>query len=67
MAKILLGVHDSLKDKPMVVELGWVCAESGGKYQQVPKARLDAAVAAAKALIEAEEAADDDEDEAAME
>jgi hypothetical protein len=66
VAKILLGVHDSLKDKPMVVELGWVCAESGGKYQQVPKARLDAAVAAAKALIEAEEAADD-EDEVAME
>ena len=66
VAKILLGVHDNLKDKPMVVELGWVCAESAGKYQQVPKARLDAAVAAAKALIEAEEAADDDE-EVAME
>ena len=62
MAKILLGVHDDLKDKPMVVEMGWVCAETGGKYQQVPKARLDAAVAAAKALIEAEQNADEEEE-----
>ena len=64
VAKILLGVHDELKDKPMVVELGWVCAESNGKYQQVPKARLDAAVAAAKAMITAEQEADDDDEEA---
>jgi len=62
VAKILLGVHDDLKDKPMVVEMGWVCAETGGKYQQVPKVRLDAAVAAAKALIEAEQNADEEEE-----
>ena len=59
MAKILLGVHDDLKDKPMVVEMGWVCAESGGKYQQVPRERLDAAVTAAKDMIQAELEAED--------
>lgn len=33
-------VHDDLKDKPMELELGWVCAESGWKYQAVPKSLL---------------------------
>lgn len=67
VAKILLGVHDDLKDKPMAVEMGWVCAETGGKYQQVPKDRLDAAVAAARAMIEAEADAEDEEADGAME
>ena len=62
VAKILLGVHDALKDKPIAVELAWVCAETGGKYEQVPKARTDAAVAAAKALIQSELDAEDDDE-----
>ncbi len=33
-------VHDDLKDKPMELELAWVCAESDWKYQVVPKALL---------------------------
>ena len=67
VAKILLGVHDEAKDKPMEVELGWVCAASGWKYEAVPAAMREAAVASAKAQIAAEEGADDDDDDDAGE
>ena len=64
VCKVLLGVHDAAKDKPMEVELGWVCAASGWKYEPVPRAAREAAMAWAKAQIEAEEqGGDDDEDE----
>ena len=63
VAKILYGVHDEAKDKPMELELGWVCAASGWKFEPVPKAMRDAAAAWAKAQIEQEEAGDDDDDE----
>ena len=63
MAKILLGVHDALKDKPMTVELGWVRAGAGGKYETVSRAKTEEAMTAAKALIQAEEDAADMEEE----
>ena len=63
VCKVLLSVHDDEKDKPMDVELGWVCAASGWKYEPVPKERREAAVAWAKAQIEADELGGDDDDE----
>jgi 20S proteasome subunit alpha 7 len=61
VSKILLGVHDEAKDKPMEIELGWICEASGWKYEAVPKGLRDAAIAAAKAQLEAagNEAGDD--------
>ena len=58
VAKIILGLHDPAKDKPLEVELGWISAETGWKYELVATDRRDAAVVAAKAMIEAEEDAD---------
>ena len=57
----LHGVHDEAKDKPFELELAWVCAASGWKFEIVPKAARDAAEAWAKAKIEAEEVGGDDE------
>ena len=62
-AKILQGVHDDAKDKPMELELGWICAASGWRFEPVPKAQRDVAAAWAKAQIEAEEAGEDDDDD----
>jgi 20S proteasome subunit alpha 7 len=63
VAKILVGVHDEAKDKPMEVELAWVCAASGWKYESVPKDKVAEAMAWAKAQLEAEEMGDDDDEE----
>jgi 20S proteasome subunit alpha 7 len=63
VAKILLGVHDNAKDKPMEVELSVVSEATGWKHTPLSKERRDAAVAWAKAQIEAEEAASDEEDD----
>ena len=57
VAKIILGVHDAAKDKPLEVELGWISAATDWKFEAVSADRRDAAVAAAKAAIEAEEEA----------
>jgi len=59
----LLGVHDSTKDKPMEVELSWLCEATGWTHQLVPADRRAAAEAWAKAAIEAEERGSDDDDE----
>jgi hypothetical protein len=59
LAKIILGVHDAAKDKPLEIELGVISASTNWKFQAVPAESRDAAVAAAKAAIEAEEDADD--------
>jgi len=56
-------VHDDAKDKPMEVELSWVCAASDWKYTAVPADAAVAAVAWAKAQIEAEEMGSDDDDD----
>lgn len=63
VAKILYSVHDEAKDKPMEMELGWVCAASGGKFAQVPKDVLAAAQQWAKKKIEEEEMGSDDDDD----
>ena len=53
VSKILLGVHDEAKDKPMEVELGWVCEASQWKYEAVPKELKEAAIAKAKTQLDA--------------
>ncbi len=63
MAKILCTVHDDAKDKPMEVELGWIGEKTENKFEPVAKDRRDAAVAWAKAQIEAEEMGDDDDED----
>ena len=57
----LHGVHDEAKDKPFELELAWVCAASGWKFELVPKAAKEAAEAWAKAEIEREEMGGDEE------
>ncbi len=63
VAKILVAVHDDAKDKPMEVELSTLCAATGWRHEPVSDERRDAAVAWARAQIEAEEAGSDDDDE----
>lgn len=31
------SLHDDAKDKELVLELSWVCKESNGRHQLVPK------------------------------
>ena len=54
-------MHDEAKDKPFELELAWVCAASGWKFELVPKAAKEAAEAWAKAEIEREEMGGDEE------
>ncbi len=63
VAKILQGVHDDAKDKPMELELGWLCAATGWRFEPVPKAAREAAQAWAKAQIAQDEAGDDDDND----
>lgn len=63
VAKILHTVHDDAKDKPMEVELSWLCAATGWRHEPVPRERKEAAVKWAKDQIEAEEMGDDEDDE----
>ncbi|KAJ3210137.1 hypothetical protein HDU83_005066 [Entophlyctis luteolus] len=53
-AKIIYSIHDEVKDKDFELELSWVCEESGGKHQFVPKDLFDEAEAAAKAALNAD-------------
>ena len=52
-AKVVYTQHDPAKDKPIELELSWVCDESGRKHQLVPPELLAEAEAAAKAHREA--------------
>ena len=54
-------VHDEVKDKQFELELSWVCEESGGKHQLVPKDLKLQAEKYAKAALE-EESSDEEED-----
>lgn len=56
-AKVIYSQHDPAKDKPIELEISWVCEESGKLHQLVPAELHAAAVEAAKA---AREAMDDD-------
>lgn len=59
----LYSVHDDAKDKPMEIELSWVCEASGWRHQAVPKDIHTGAETWAKAQIEAEERGSDDDDD----
>jgi len=53
-ARIIYAVHDDVKDKDFELELSWVCAESGGKHQFVPKDVAEEAERLAKAALNRE-------------
>lgn len=53
-ARIIYTVHDDAKDKDFELELSWICEESGGKHQFVPKELQEEAEAAAKAALNSE-------------
>merc|ERR1711991_483140 len=58
MARIIYSVHDEVKDKDFELEMSWLCAASNQRVASVPKEKLDAAIAEAKASLES----DSDED-----
>lgn len=60
-AKIIYLVHDEVKDRHFELELSWVCEESGGRHQLVPKEIFEEAERHAKAALE-EDSSDEDED-----
>jgi len=43
LAKILQLIRDPAKDKPLELEMGWVCTESGYSFKAVPKDLVNAA------------------------
>merc|ERR1712087_137723 len=53
VAKILYSQHDPAKDKPLEIELSWVCDETKRLHQLVPAALKAEAEATAKAAREA--------------
>ena len=52
-AKVIYSQHDPAKDKPIELEISWVCDESNRMHQLVPPDLLASAEAAAKAHREA--------------
>ncbi|KAI9329239.1 nucleophile aminohydrolase [Zopfochytrium polystomum] len=60
-ARIIYAVHDEAKDKDFELEMSWICEESGGKHQFVPKDLLDEAEAEAKAALMSDMEEDEDE------
>ena len=56
-SQVVYSQHDPAKDKPIELEISWVCDESNRMHQLVPAALHAEAEAAAKA---AREAMDDD-------
>ncbi|KAF2365227.1 Proteasome subunit alpha/beta [Trinorchestia longiramus] len=60
-AKIIYLVHDEVKDKQFELELSWVCAETHGRHELVPKQLKIQAEKYAKAALE-EESSEDEED-----
>merc|ERR1711988_1120979 len=63
VSKIIHQVHDDVKDKEFELELAWLCDETGGKHQLVPKEMRDEISARAKAALEEEDEEEDEEDE----
>lgn len=59
-ARIIYVVHDEVKDKNFELELSWVCKESDGKHEFVPKDVYLEAEAHAKTALEEESDSDDD-------
>jgi 20S proteasome subunit alpha 7 len=54
IAKIILAVHDDVKDKECELELSWICEASGNVHQHVPKELRDRAERLARAALKAE-------------
>lgn len=52
LANILHMIRDSSKDKPLEIEMGWLCEESQFKHVQVPADLVAAAEAQAKSSLE---------------
>merc|ERR1711865_264224 len=63
VSKIIHQVHDDVKDKDFELELAWLCDETDGKHQLVPKEMRDEISARAKAALEEEDEEDDEDDE----
>ena len=58
-AKAIYTVHDEVKDKDFELEMGFISgADTGGRFQKVPKELFDHAVTQAKASL-----ADSDSDD----
>lgn len=64
IGRIMYKLHDDVKDKEFELELGWVCDESGKKFQRVPEKLREEVVAAAKAEKEREDMDDSSDDDA---
>jgi hypothetical protein len=45
-------IRDTSKEKPLELEMGWLCAESGFKHSHVPKDLVSAADQAGKTALE---------------
>ena len=54
-------VHDEVKDKMFELEMSWVCEETGGRHEMVPKDLKLQAEKFAKAALE-EESSDEEEE-----
>lgn len=54
-AKVIYGVHDSVKDKDFILEMGWCSEQSGGIFEDLPKAILQEAEDFAKKAMEDDE------------
>jgi len=52
LAKILQVIRDQAKDKPLEIEMGWLCEETNWKHALVPDNVVAAADAKAKATLE---------------
>jgi 20S proteasome subunit alpha 7 len=60
LAKIIEIVHDDVKDKPYLLEMSWVCEETGMKWAMV---KPEDALAARKAAMDEIAAEDEESDE----
>mmetsp|Transcript_52055 Transcript_52055/g.102737 ORF Transcript_52055/g.102737 Transcript_52055/m.102737 type:complete len:275 (+) Transcript_52055:53-877(+) len=52
LGKILHLIRDTSKEKPLELEMGWLCAETGFKHAHVPKDLVLASDAAGKVALE---------------
>lgn len=61
VAKIMHSVHDSAKDKPFELEMGWINESNNNRFELVPPNIVNEADQWALAEIKKEEEDDDDE------
>ena len=63
LAKIMSLIHDDVKDKPYMLEMSWICEESGWKFQMIAPEVAKASREAAEKEIEEEDEEDDSDSE----